>query len=44
MRSPLKVLPPVRGTTFKDGPLTSLSPRPPELVVTTSSALEISKM
>jgi hypothetical protein len=38
------VLPPVLGTRLSDGPFTSLSPRPPELVVTISSALETSKM
>ena len=41
---PFTVLPPVFGTTFIEGPPTSASPRPPELVSATSCALPTSAM
>src|SRR5262247_1486814 len=39
---PLKVLPPLFGTMLSVGPPTSASPRPPDVVVTTSCAFEMS--
>jgi len=39
---PAIVLPPLFGTMLSDGPPTSASPRPPDVVVTTSCAFEMS--
>src|SRR5436190_1275338 len=41
---PFTLLPPVFGTTLSDGPPTSASPSPPDVVIATSCALPTSAM
>ena len=41
MNDPLKVLLPSRGMTLRTTPAVSASPRPPEVVTTTSCALTV---